>query len=87
MPGASRKGDLAGGAILTGSSDVFIDGAAAATVGDTVAAHSKRGPHRSATLINGSSDVFVNGKKLVRAGDQASCGHPSTGSSTVKVND
>jgi uncharacterized Zn-binding protein involved in type VI secretion len=87
MPGATRKGDSAGGVILTGSSDVFIDGMPAATVGDKVAKHSKKGPHKAATLVSGSPDVFVNGKPLVRQGDPASCGHPATGSSTVKVND
>jgi uncharacterized Zn-binding protein involved in type VI secretion len=87
MPGASRKGDAAGGAIVTGSSDVFIDGMSAATIGDSVAPHSKRGAHRAAKLVAGSSNVFVNGKPLVRAGDKASCGHGATGSDTVKVND
>ena len=79
MPGATRKGDTAGGPILSGSSDVFIDGIPAATIGEKVAKHSKRGPHKAAVLVKGSPNVFVNGKPLVRQGDPASCGHPATG--------
>lgn len=87
MPGASRKGlDSAGGTITSGSPDVFINGAPAATVGDKVAKHSRRGAHAAAVLVKGSPDVFVNGKPLVRGGDAASCGHPASGSPDVFVN-
>ncbi len=88
MPGASRKGlDRAGGTIVSGSPDTFINGAPAARVGDKVAPHSRRGSHRAAILAKGSPDVFVNGQPLVREGDAASCGHPASGSSDVFVND
>jgi len=88
MPGAARKGaDSAGGTIISGSSDVFINGQPAARVGDKVAPHSRRGSHRRAVLVKGSPDVFVNGIPLVREGDAASCGHPASGSADVLVND
>lgn len=88
MPGASRKGtDSAGGTIISGSPDVFINGSPAARVGDKVAKHSRRGSHAAASLVKGSPNVFVNGKPLVREGDTASCGHPASGSSDVFVND
>ena len=88
MPGASRKDlDSAGGTIISGSPDVFINGSSAVRVGDKVAKHSKRGAHASPVMTSGSSDVFVNGLPLVREGDSASCGHVATGSSDVFVND
>lgn len=67
-----------------GSSNVFINGKAAVTLGTGVEPHGS-GPHRNPTMAAGSSTVFVNGKPLVRAGDKATCGHPAAGSSNVSA--
>jgi uncharacterized Zn-binding protein involved in type VI secretion len=83
MPGVSRKTvDFAGGAISSGSSNVFIDGYSAVRVGDSVTPHGLP-PHDSPVMAQGSSTVFVNGIKLCRAGDLATCGHAASGSSDV----
>lgn len=84
MPGVSREGDLAGGAMQAGSANVFINGKAAVTVGSGVISHGS-GPHSSAKMAVGSSTVFVNGKALVRAGDASTCGHKAVGSSNVSA--
>jgi uncharacterized Zn-binding protein involved in type VI secretion len=86
MPGASRVNkDKAGpGAILSGSSDVLIEGEPAAFVGSTITPHGS-GPHSSSRVIEGSSTVFINGKSAARQGDKTSCGHVLTGSSTVLI--
>lgn len=85
MPGASRaETDTAGGQILNGSGNVFINGKPAVTVGSKIKPHGS-GPHAAATMVKGSSTVFVNGKPLVRAGDDASCGHKATGSDNVRA--
>jgi uncharacterized Zn-binding protein involved in type VI secretion len=70
--------DYAGGLIITGSNDVFVNGAGIVRVGDTVAPHG----HGTSYMINGSSTVFVNGLAVCRVGDVASCGHTGTGGSS-----
>lgn len=82
MPGVSRHGDLAGGPIKDGSSDVFVNGKSATVSGTPIKPHGKA-PHNNSKLLVGSSTVFVNGKALIRAGDKATCGHSATGSSNV----
>ena len=87
MPGIARDAgtDVAGGAIIQGSSNVFANGSPVARVGDAVAGHG-RGSHRSPVMAAGSSNVFANGIAVCRAGDPATCGHPASGSSNVFVN-
>jgi uncharacterized Zn-binding protein involved in type VI secretion len=87
MPGIARNAgtDVAGGAIIQGSSNVFANTSPVARVGDAVAGHS-RGSHRSPVMSAGSSTVFANGIAVCRAGDPATCGHPASGSSNVFVN-
>lgn len=72
MPAACRIGDKDSGgeAIVTGSSDVFINGKGVARVGDT---DSHKPPE---TKIQGSPSVFVNGKPVVRVGDKDTHGPP-----------
>lgn len=83
MPGVTRKGiDKAGGVLITGSADVFVNGASAVRIGDKVASHGKS-PHDSPVMVTGSGSVFVNGIPVCRAGDKASCGHTSSGSDNV----
>jgi uncharacterized Zn-binding protein involved in type VI secretion len=70
--------DFAGGLIVTGSPNVFVNGASVVRIGDTVNSH---GDHSTSSMITGSSKVFVNGVGLCRAGDVASCGDYGTGGS------
>lgn len=85
MPGVARMGiDAAGGTILCGSENVFINGVGAARIGDQVEGHGN-GPHGGPVMAVGSSSVFVNGIPLCREGDPASCGHPATGSENVSA--
>lgn len=82
MPKATRLGDNDTGhdscpptALVTASSDVFINGKGAGRVGDTYAPHSCV-DHASHTgsIASGSSSVYVNGKQAGRIGDSVSCG-------------
>jgi uncharacterized Zn-binding protein involved in type VI secretion len=86
MPGVSRQGaDSAGGTIVGGSGNVFVDGQPVARIGDPVAGHG-RGPHAGPVLAAGSGNVFANGIPVTRAGDPATCGHPASGSGDVIAN-
>lgn len=79
MPNILRKDiDYAGGLIVTGSPNVFVNGASVVRISDTVAPH---GDHSTAVMVTGSSKVFVNGLGICRVGDQASCGDYGTGGS------
>ena len=92
MPAVTRKGDACTGhgdfparASTTGSSDVFIEGAAAHRVGDSWASHCNSVPIcHGGSLLSGSATVFVNGQPLGRIGDSVSCGSAvASGASTV----
>lgn len=76
--------DVAGGAIIQGSADVFANDKPVVRKGDAVAGHGK-GAHRAPVLAEGSPVVFTNNIVTSRAGDTATCGHPSTGSGDVFV--
>lgn len=84
MPAVTRVSkDAAKGAVLgPGSPTVFTEGSRTSLLGDKVAPHGKP-PHASPTIIEGSKTVFATGKPVVRKGDAASCGHVTTGASTV----
>lgn len=85
MSGASRLGlDSAGGLVLTGSDNVFINGSPSARIGDTIEGHGN-GEHSNPVIVTGSSTVFVNGIPMSKAGDVASCGDALTGSDNVFV--
>ena len=88
MPGAARVGtDTAGGTQLGGGQGtVYVDGALWVVRGDAVASHAPcpvPASHCAATMVGASATVFAGGLPVCRAGDPASCGHPSTGSTTV----
>jgi uncharacterized Zn-binding protein involved in type VI secretion len=79
MPSLLRKNlDYAGGLIITGSDNVFVNGYGIVRVNDTVASHSG---HNTTYMISGSSKVFANGRAVCRVGDLAACGHSGTGGS------
>jgi len=87
MPGIARDAgtDVAGGAIIQGSGNVFANSQPVVRIGDAVAGHG-RGPHRSPVMAAGSGNVFANSIAVCRAGDPATCGHPASGSGNVFVN-
>lgn len=74
--------DVAGGALIQGSDDVFTNDKPTVRIGDAVAGHG-RGAHASPKLADGSPVVFANNKKVSREGDPATCGHVATGSGDV----
>ncbi len=86
MPGVSRDNDTAGGDLIPSQTTVFANGEEIIVHGDSVAPHGIS-PHNNATMIAGSKNVFIGGKAVVNAGDAATCGHTSTGSTTVNVGD
>jgi uncharacterized Zn-binding protein involved in type VI secretion len=91
MPAAVRLGDVnsAGGAVLTASANVTINGKPAATVSSLISAHPpcpRGGIHCAATIVTGSNSVLVNNKPLAYVGSLCSCGHTmATGSPSVQV--
>ena len=90
MPGISRDNDTAAGDLVPSQSTVFANGHLVIVDGDDVVSHAPcpvPASHCSATMIAGSNNVFIGGKAVVNAGDSATCGHTSTGSSTVNVGD
>ncbi|AGS81100.1 hypothetical protein [Caulobacter phage Cr30] len=85
MPDLARRNvDYAGGLLIQGSSNVFVEGSGVVRVGDLVQPH---GSHVAPiTITQGSSKVFVDGNAVCRVGDRASCGHTiSSGSSKISV--
>jgi len=85
MSGATRKQiDSAGGKLIEGSSNVFVNGKSLVRKGDRVQSHG-RANHSNSRMIQGSSNVFCNGKPVCRKGHKASCGHQATGSSNVFI--
>lgn len=86
MPGVTRHGDTAGGAISSSQSTVKANSINIIVHGDSVASHGDS-PHNAATMIAGSNNVFIGGIAVVNTGDAATCGHTSNGSSSVNVGD
>lgn len=85
MPGITRKGqDAAGGTLVGGSDNVFVNGSGAVRVGDAVAGHGP-GVHAGPVMAAGSGTVFVNGIQVCRAGDPATCGDAASGSGNVSA--
>lgn len=88
MPGVVRDAgrDIAGGSLIRGSNNVFVNGKPLVRRGDQVAAHG-RGIHSGPVMAVGSDNVFTNNIPTCRAGDIATCGHPAVGSYNVFAND
>jgi len=86
MPGVTRNGDTAGGAISSSQSTVKANGENIIVDGDAVAGHGDA-PHNAPTMTAGSNNVFIGGTAVVNAGDEATCGHTSDGSGDVNVGD
>ncbi|MBW7985084.1 PAAR domain-containing protein [Enterobacillus tribolii] len=83
---AARVGDCTthGGAIVSGSGDVFINSSSAALVGGSIATCAVL--HGAAPLACGSGSVFINGSSAGRLGDVTGCGAVvATGSGNVCI--
>ena len=90
MPGVSRDNDTAEGDLIPSQSTVYADGKLIIVHGDDVVAHPPCPDiqiHCVATMIGGSNNVFIGGIAVVNKDDLATCGHQSTGSTTVFVGD
>lgn len=85
MAGITRQGlDAAGGALTSGSGNVFANNAPVVRIGDSVATHGKA-PHVAPVMVGGNGTVLTNNIPTCRAGHPASCGHTSSGSGDVEV--
>jgi uncharacterized Zn-binding protein involved in type VI secretion len=88
MPGISRDNDTAAGDLIPSQTTVFAEGEEIIVHGNSVVSHSpcpSPASHCAATMVAGSDDVYVGGIAVVNLGDSATCGHTSTGSTTVFV--
>ncbi|MDS1916350.1 PAAR domain-containing protein [Enterobacter asburiae] len=86
MQNAGRVGDATahGGALSSGSSNVYINGLPAAMSGLSVALCALG--HGAVPLTTGSGSVFINGLQAGRQGDMTGCCPVvSTGSSDVYI--
>ncbi|TBL70809.1 PAAR domain-containing protein [Hafnia alvei] len=86
MLNAGRVGDAIahGGKIVTGSSDVYINGLPAAMAGVSVAPCGIG--HGAVPVKTGSVSVYINGFPSARFGDKTGCGAAVvTGSSDVYI--
>lgn len=94
MPGAARNNidTINGGVQLSGpQSTVNVEGQLWVVIGWKGASHPpcpKPKIHCAGnwSMVQGSSNVYAEGIPVCRAGDLASCGHATTGSSTVYAN-
>lgn len=81
MLGIARMNiDTAGGLLIEGSTNVFVNNMPAVRVGDRVQSHPG---HSNVFMSTGSSTVFVNSKPVCRQNDVATCLHVATGSANV----
>jgi uncharacterized protein (TIGR02594 family) len=89
MPGITRNSgqDVAGGALIEGSGDVFANDKPVVRIGDAVAGHGP-GPHAAPVMAEGNGrNVYANEILVCHANNVASCGHPASGSGNVWVNE
>lgn len=88
MAGVSRDNDTAEGDLIPSQTTVFANTKLVIIDGDDVTPHSPGGPHGPPppTIPAGKqTKVYANKKLIVIEGDDATCGHLSTGSSDVLV--
>lgn len=85
MSNIAKIGDVCGGVLLTGSSNVSVNGSGVVRIGDVVQSHDDS-PHGTNQMLTGSSTVFINGIPLCKTGDSSLCGHQVIGSSNVFSN-
>ncbi|SHO56315.1 PAAR motif protein [Vibrio quintilis] len=74
--------------VISGSSDVFMDGISAARVGDLLAPHAKpKHPPHKRKILSGSSTVQINYKPAALTGGTVNCGGVTVGGGTVNIGD
>ncbi|HAT8012024.1 PAAR domain-containing protein [Citrobacter rodentium] len=86
MQNAARVGDATshGGALCSGSGNVYVNGIPAAMVGVSIAPCALF--HGAAPVAVGSGTVFINGVPAARLGDVTGCGAAVvTGSADVYI--
>lgn len=72
--------------IVNGSSNVFVNGVAAAMIGSAIVPHKRGKRVHGGVVSQGSSSVFINGLAAARIGDPISCGDEiADGSSDVFI--
>jgi uncharacterized Zn-binding protein involved in type VI secretion len=76
--------DMAGGTILVGNSQFFVDGFPVSLQGNPVKDHGQN-EHDKAIMIQGNANFVIGGIPVCTIASQASCGHRPTGSSTFFV--
>ncbi|YCI82270.1 PAAR domain-containing protein [Enterobacteriaceae bacterium] len=84
MQNAARLSDSIshGGAVTSGSGDVFINGISVARVGDSA----NCSIHGGSSVACGSGSVTINGAPAARMGDSTGCGAAiSSGSGDVLI--
>lgn len=88
MHGISRLNqDSAGGTIIGALQDfVAVEGTLWAVLGDPVQAHGLP-PHAAPVMAEGSSFIRINGIPVCREGHAATCGHPATGSASMRISE
>lgn len=86
MPLSSQRNlDTAGGTIRAGAvCHVTVEGYEHSLLHDPVDSHGES-PHNSPVMVEASNFVTVNGIPVVFQGCAASCGHTSTGSFHVDI--
>lgn len=73
-----RVGDVnsGGGAVISGSTSVRINGLPVALDGSPVTAHTDyKGLHTHAECRASQSDIKIEGKRIIFVGDVDTCGH------------
>ena len=87
MPSVCRKDDTAGGALNPSQTKVKANEKLIIVHGDSVTSHGLS-PHDSATIFAGADmKVKIGGVRVCNSGDLASCGHPASSDSNVKIGD
>ncbi|WP_353304005.1 type VI secretion system PAAR protein [Sessilibacter corallicola] len=95
MGNAVKLGDIGTGhggfpptPVISGSSDVFVNGLPAGRVGDSLLPHLKpKHPPHPRSISSGSSSVFINGKAAAFTGGSVSCGGTTVGGGNVTIGD
>lgn len=88
MHGIARLNqDTAGGLIVGALQDfVTVEGTLWAVLGDPVQGHGIP-PHAAPVMTQGSPFIRINGIPVCREGHLATCGHPATGSASMRISE
>lgn len=88
MHGIARiNQDSAGGLIIGALQDfVTVEGTLWSVLGDPVQPHGP-GLHGGPVMAEGSPFITINGIPVCREGHLANCGHPATGSASMRISE